>query len=51
MVTDILRGYYMSFPSHPPSLDHPNYIWRGVQVKKLLIILVFIRQAKFLFLV
>jgi hypothetical protein len=23
---------YMSCPSHPPWLDHPNYVWRGVQV-------------------
>jgi hypothetical protein len=28
---------YMPWPSHPPWLDHSNYIWRRVQVKKLLI--------------
>jgi hypothetical protein len=27
---------YMPCPSHPPSLDHSNYVWRGVQVMKLL---------------
>jgi hypothetical protein len=21
----------MSCPSYPPSLDHSNYVWRGVQ--------------------
>jgi hypothetical protein len=28
---------YMPCPSHPPWLDHSNYIWRRVQVMKLLI--------------
>jgi hypothetical protein len=28
---------YISCQSHPPSLDHSNYIWRGVKVMKLLI--------------
>jgi hypothetical protein len=28
---------YMPCPSHPPSLDHSNYVWRGVQVMKFLI--------------
>jgi hypothetical protein len=32
-----LHAYYMPCPSHPPWFDHPNYIWRGVQVMKLLI--------------
>jgi hypothetical protein len=27
---------YMLCPSHPPSLDNSNYIWRRVQVMKLL---------------
>jgi hypothetical protein len=26
---------YMPCPSHPPSLDHSNYVWREVQVMKL----------------
>jgi hypothetical protein len=26
---------YMPCPSHPPSLGHSNYVWRGVQVMKL----------------
>jgi hypothetical protein len=30
---------YMSSPSHPPWLDHSNYIWRRVQVMKLLIMM------------
>jgi hypothetical protein len=25
---------YMPCPSHPPWLDHSNYVWRGVQVLK-----------------
>jgi hypothetical protein len=28
---------YMPCPSHPPWLDRSNYVWRGVQVMKLLI--------------
>jgi hypothetical protein len=28
---------YMPCPSHPPSLDHSNYIWRRIQVMKLLV--------------
>jgi hypothetical protein len=28
---------YMPCPSHPPLLDDSNYIWRRVQVMKLLI--------------
>jgi hypothetical protein len=24
------HSYYMPCPSHPPSLDHSNYVWRGV---------------------
>jgi hypothetical protein len=28
---------YMPCPSHPPSLDHSNYVWRGVLVMKVLI--------------
>jgi hypothetical protein len=28
---------YMSRPSHPPWFYHPNNIWWGVQVMKLLI--------------
>jgi hypothetical protein len=24
----------MAYPSHPPWLDHSNYIWRRVQVTK-----------------
>jgi hypothetical protein len=28
---------YMPCPSHPPSLDHYNYVWQGVQVANLLI--------------
>jgi hypothetical protein len=28
---------YMPCPSHPPLLDHSNYIWRGIQVMNLLI--------------
>jgi hypothetical protein len=31
------HSFYMPCPSHSPSLDHSNYIWRGVQVMKLLI--------------
>jgi hypothetical protein len=31
------HSYYMPCPSHPPWLDHSNYVWRGVQVMKLLI--------------
>jgi hypothetical protein len=27
---------YMPSPSHPPWLDHSNYVWRGVQVMELL---------------
>jgi hypothetical protein len=27
----------MPCPSHPPLLDHSDYVWRGVQVMKLLI--------------
>jgi hypothetical protein len=29
---------YMPCPSHPPWLDHSNYIWRRVQVTELLIL-------------
>jgi hypothetical protein len=29
---------YIPCPSHPPWLDHSNYVWRGVQVTKLLIV-------------
>jgi hypothetical protein len=28
----------MPSPSHPPSFDHSNYVWRGAQVMKLLIV-------------
>jgi hypothetical protein len=28
---------YMPCPSHPPWFDHPNFVWRGVQIMKLLI--------------
>jgi hypothetical protein len=28
---------YIPCPSHPPWLYHPNYVWRGVQVMKLLV--------------
>jgi hypothetical protein len=28
---------YMPCPSHPPWLDHSNYVWRGVQVMTLII--------------
>jgi hypothetical protein len=28
----------MPCPSHPPLLDHSNYVWRGVQIMKLLIV-------------
>jgi hypothetical protein len=28
---------YVPCPSHPPWLHHSNYVWRGVQVMKLLI--------------
>jgi hypothetical protein len=31
------HSYFMPCPSHPPWLDHSNYVWRGVQVMKLLI--------------
>jgi hypothetical protein len=31
------RSCYMPCPSHPPWLDHSNYIWRRVQVMKFLI--------------
>jgi hypothetical protein len=27
----------MARPSHPPCLDRSNYVWRGVQITKLLI--------------
>jgi hypothetical protein len=27
----------MPCPSHPPGLDYSDYVWRGVQVMKLLI--------------
>jgi hypothetical protein len=27
----------MPCPSHPPWLDHSNYIWRTIQVMKLLV--------------
>jgi hypothetical protein len=27
----------MPCPSHPPWLNHSNYVWRGAQVMKLLI--------------
>jgi hypothetical protein len=27
----------MPCPSHPPLLDHSDYVWRGVQVMKVLI--------------
>jgi hypothetical protein len=30
---------YIPCPSHPPWLDHSNYIWRRVIVMKLLIML------------
>jgi hypothetical protein len=29
---------YMPYPSHPPWLNHSNYVWWGVQVMKLLIV-------------
>jgi hypothetical protein len=32
-----LSACYMSHPSHPPWLDHPNNIWWTVQVMKLII--------------
>jgi hypothetical protein len=28
----LLHSCYMPCPSHPPWLDHSNYVWRGVQV-------------------
>jgi hypothetical protein len=31
------KFYMHSWPSHPPWLRHSNYVWRGVQVMKLLI--------------
>jgi hypothetical protein len=31
------HSFYMPCPSHPPWLDHSNYVWRGVQVMKFLI--------------
>jgi hypothetical protein len=33
----LFHAYYMPCPSRPPWLDHPNYIWRGIQVMKLFI--------------
>jgi hypothetical protein len=30
-------SWYMPCPSHPPWLDHSNYIWRGLQIMKRLI--------------
>jgi hypothetical protein len=32
-----LHSCYMPCPSHPPRLDHSNYIWQIVQIIKLLI--------------
>jgi hypothetical protein len=32
-----LHSCYMPYPSHPPWLEHSNYIWQRVQVMKLLI--------------
>jgi hypothetical protein len=35
--TFIPHSCYMTYPSHPPWLDHSNYTWRRLQVMKLLI--------------
>jgi hypothetical protein len=29
------RAYYIPHPSHLPLINHPNCIWQGVQIKKL----------------
>jgi hypothetical protein len=33
----LTHSCYIPCPSHPPWLDHSNYVWRGVQVMKLFI--------------
>jgi hypothetical protein len=38
-----LHSCYMSCPSDPPWLDHSNYVWRGVQIMKLLIMQFFLQ--------
>jgi hypothetical protein len=37
LVPLLSHSCYMPCPSHPPWLDHSNYVWWGVQVTKLLI--------------
>jgi hypothetical protein len=34
---NLFYACYIIRPSHPPLLDHPNYIWLSVQVMKVLI--------------
>jgi hypothetical protein len=36
-IPSLPHSCYVPCPSHPPWLDHSNYIWRRVQVMKLLI--------------
>jgi hypothetical protein len=44
------RSCYMTCPSHPPWLDHSNYIWRRVQVMKLLTMQFSLTSCHFIFL-
>jgi hypothetical protein len=37
MHSSSLPCVHMPWPSHPPWLDHCNYIWRGVKVTKLFV--------------
>jgi hypothetical protein len=39
--TGIVEARYMPRPSHPPLFDHPDNIWRRVQIMELLILLFF----------
>jgi hypothetical protein len=36
-IPSLPHSCYMPCPSHPPLLEHSNYVWRGVQVMKLFI--------------
>jgi hypothetical protein len=36
-ISHLFHACCMSHPSHTPRFDHPNNIWRSVQVMKLLI--------------
>jgi hypothetical protein len=40
----LTNSCYMHRPSHPPWLDHSNYVWRGLHIMKLLIMQFFFQS-------